>query len=202
GRLALVELGVLGDAAVGVAHAPSYTPDVALAAFGMGGAERPPAPARLRRGGGLGRLSPARAAARGGGGRSLGSGQGSPSGAPPLAGQSSLPSGAAGVGEAGCSRMIRSLSAFHFFSMSASSDSRIILSTPLRKWRAMPRARPTKLPIARITRGKSFGPITTRATTAMTSNSWESIPNMAPFPPGQPRLGLVAIGLGRRLSRC
>jgi hypothetical protein len=46
----------------------------------------------------------------------------------------------------------------------------------------MPRALPTKLPIARITRGKSFGPITTRATTAMISSSPESIPNILPFP--------------------
>ena len=38
-------------------------------------------------------------------------------------------------GERGCSRMIRSFSSRHFFSMSSSSDSRIIVSMPARKWR-------------------------------------------------------------------
>ena len=100
--------------------------------------------------------------------------------------------------------MIRSLSAFHFFSISSSSASRIIVSRPERKWRAMPRARPTQLPIVRITRGRSFGPITTRATTAMISSSPESIPNMAPLPaatglrPGGRSRASARARLGRR----
>ena len=76
--------------------------------------------------------------------------------------------------------MIRSLSSRHFFSISSSSASRIIVSRPDRKCFAIPRARPTKLPIVRITRGRSFGPMTTRATTAMIKISPESIPNICP----------------------
>src|SRR3546814_6129004 len=38
----------------------------------------------------------------------------------------------------------------HCFSSSSSSASRIIVSSPARKWRAMPRALPTHLPTKRI----------------------------------------------------
>src|SRR4051812_17607012 len=121
-RLAGVELGVFRAKGIGVAHALSSPAGATGVPFGIGGAE-PPAPAtRERRGGGFGRLSLARGLDRGGGGRSLGSGQGSPIGVPSIADQSSLaspplpsdilPSGAVGVGSSGCSRMIRSLSAF------------------------------------------------------------------------------------------
>ena len=82
---------------------------------------------------------------------------------------------ATGAGSArasgGCSRMIRSFSSAHFFSISSSSASRIIVSKPERNWRATPRALPTQWPTKRIALGRSLGPITTSATIATSSNS-------------------------------
>jgi hypothetical protein len=56
------------------------------------------------------------------------------------------------------SRMIRSFSSRHFFSISSSSASRIIFSMPEVKWRAMPRTRPTQRPTVRITLRQILGP--------------------------------------------
>ena len=74
--------------------------------------------------------------------------------------------------------MIDSLCSRHFFSISSSSASRIMVSMPARKWRAMPRALPTQWPTKRSALGRSFGPITTSATIATISISDGATSNM------------------------
>src|SRR4051812_42814036 len=99
GRLALVELILLARA-VRIAHRPSSAPRGAL---GMGGAAR--RAGRPGVGGALGRAAAFFTGAGAAGSSSTGSGQ--------VSSATGLPSAG---GKAGCSRMIRSFSAFHFFS--------------------------------------------------------------------------------------
>ena len=74
--------------------------------------------------------------------------------------------------------MMRSFSSRHFFSISSSSASRIIASTPLVKWRAMPRTWPYQRPTMRSAFGKSFGPMKISARTATRMSSEVSTPNI------------------------
>ena len=87
--------------------------------------------------------------------------------------------GSSASASAGNSRMIRSFSSRHFFSISSSSASRITASKPLVKLRAMPRARPTQRPTVRIAVGSSLGPMNSSASSATISSSVESTPNIA-----------------------
>src|SRR3546814_17401385 len=64
--------------------------------------------------------------------------------------------GEAGAEAEGNSRMTRSFSSFHFFSISSSSASRIIVSRPERKWRARPFALPAPWPTGPLPRAKPF----------------------------------------------
>ena len=73
--------------------------------------------------------------------------------------------------------MMASFCAAQAFCISSSSDSRIIVSKPARTWRVMARPFDTQLPTMRMTRGKSLGPMTSKATSAMIASSEESIPN-------------------------
>ena len=74
--------------------------------------------------------------------------------------------------------MISSFCSRHFFSISASSASRIIVSIPARKWPDTRRTLAIHWPARRSARGRSFGPITTIATTTINRNSDAPISNM------------------------
>src|SRR6266849_4774918 len=65
--------------------------------------------------------------------------------------------------------------------ISSSSASRIIWSRLPWNSRAMARALPTQMPTVRMTRGRSLGPITTSATTAITANSDQAKSNIAAY---------------------
>ena len=91
-------------------------------------------------------------------------------GSGPISASSAVAGGWAAMIAAFCSR--------HFFSISASSASRIMVSTPARKWPEMRRTLPIQRPAVRSAIGKSLGPITTIARTTISSSSEAPTSNM------------------------